>query len=330
MRALIVGLGSIGRRHLANLRELMPDADITVLRRPESLRTDTEIGQADRVVSSLDAALQERPEFAVIASPAAFHLDTALPLAESGVHLFVEKPLSNSLDRVDQLIDTCDRRHLVLMVGYNFRFYGPLQQLRAALNRGQIGRVVAYRAEVGMYLPDWRPSSDYRTTASARQELGGGALLELSHELDYTRWLLGDVADVFARVQKASDLDIDVDDLAELQLSLTAGGVASIHLDMIQRVPFRNCRVIGTEGTLLWDGPSHRVAMYSAAGGEWIDLHGAAELDRNQMYLAELQHFLNCLAARQPAEPSGVDGRRVLEIIAAARESSQSGKVIEL
>ncbi|MCH7929401.1 MAG: Gfo/Idh/MocA family oxidoreductase, partial [Proteobacteria bacterium] len=278
----------------------------------ESSRTDAETGPADHVVYSLDAALEKRPELAIIASPAAFHLDTALPLAESGVHLLVEKPLSNGLDRVDRLIDICFSRHLTLMVGYNFRFYRPLRQLKAALNRGQIGRIVAYRAEVGMYLPDWRPTADYRASASARQALGGGVLLELSHELDYTRWLLGDVTDVFAHVQKASDLDIDVEDLAELQLSFAAGGVASIHLDMIQRVAFRNCRVIGTEGTLLWDGPSHRVAMYSAGNGEWVDLHPAAEIDRNQMYLSELQYFLDCVATREPAEPSGVAGRRVL------------------
>lgn len=330
MRALIVGLGSIGRRHLTNLRTLAPHADITVLRRSIGSPKAASARLADRVLDSLDEALVARPDLAIVASPAACHVETAWRLAREGVHLFVEKPLSDRLERVDELINCCDQRGLRLMVGYNLRFHRPLQQVRDMLREGRVGRVVAMRAEVGMYLPDWRPDTDYRACASARRELGGGALLELSHELDYARWLLGEVSGVFAHLRKASDLEIDAEDFAELQLYFEGGAVGSIHLDMIQRAPFRGCRIIGTEGTLVWDGPSHRVSLYTAASGSWTEVHPPADIDRNAMYLSELQFFLDCLTQGKRAEPSGADGRRVLELVAAARASSEAGKVVNV
>ncbi|MBE3139991.1 MAG: Gfo/Idh/MocA family oxidoreductase, partial [Thermoplasmata archaeon] len=194
MRILIYGLGSIGRRHLANLRLIEPNAHITVWDQESRLPDCREyLSPEDRFVSRLEDALAAQPEVALISSPSPLHVEAALELAKQGAHLFIEKPLSNNLDGVDELIDRCRKRLLVLLVGYNFRFYQPLQVVHQALQDGQIGRVLSTRAEVGQYLPDWRPAIDYSQSVSAKSELGGGALLELSHELDYVRWLVGEI-----------------------------------------------------------------------------------------------------------------------------------------
>lgn len=331
MRALLVGLGSIGSRHLANLKLIDPSGFVVVWRRrtPERSAGERPIA-ADRVVYTLEDALDTSPEVALITSPATQHIETALALARQGVHLFIEKPLSHSLEGVDELLNECRRRGLVLTVGYNFRFYPPLQAMRQALLDGRIGRPVTLRAEAGQYLPDWRPGRDYRQTVSARSDLGGGAVLELSHELDLARWLLGEVVAVSAHLARLSDLEIDVEDTAEILLQFANGAIGNVHLDMVQRVATRTCRIIGTEGTLTWDWTTHQVRLFSAQAGGWTELHPAQELDRNVMYIAELRHFLDCVIGQQTPAVTGEDGRRVLEIALAAKRAAAEGRTVML
>ena len=331
MRALIVGLGSIGRDHLTNFRLVEPGAHVTVwhqhLKRPDA----TDIAPlADDVVYRLEDALETKPDVALITNPASLHIETGLALARRGIHLFIEKPLSSTLDGIDELLDLCRKRALVLMVGYNFRFYRPLQVLRQALAEGRIGRVVSLRAEAGQYLPEWRRGRDYRQCVSARRDLGGGAVLELSHELDYVRWLLGEVKTVSAQVGHFSDLEVDVEDTAEIILQFHTGAMGSVHLDMVQHPAIRTCRIVGTEGTLTWDGIRHRVQLFSAATNTWSDLHPAKTTDRNEMYVVELRHFLDCVKGNDTPVVSGHDARRVLEIALAVKQSSQDGRVVEL
>ncbi len=327
MRALIVGLGSIGRRHLSNLRQIEPDASITVWH--QHTRAD-EVPGADRVVYSLEAALAEQPEIALLAGPAVTHIDTGLALARAGVPLFIEKPLSHTGAGVAELIDLCRQSQLVLMVGYNLRFSEPLRLLQQAASDGRIGQLLGLRAEVGQYLPDWRKDTDYRQGVSARRDLGGGAILELSHELDYARWLMGEVAAVSAQADRVSDLDIDVEDLAEITLRFQSGAIGNVHVDMVQRAVTRTCRIIGTDGTLTWDAISNQVRLFEAATQAWCELHPAITLDRNAMYVAELRHFLDCVAQRTRPLIGGEDGWQVLKIALAAKQSAQEQRVIEL
>ena len=331
MRALIVGLGSIGRRHLANLKRIEPEAQITVWRQHSKAEDRAEVApEAKGVVYSLEDALATRPELAVIASPAVLHIQTAIELAQNGVHLMIEKPLSDRFEGVDDLLALCRQRNLILLVAYHLRFSKSLRVVRESLLKGDIGRVMSIRAEVGQYLPDWRPASDYRSGVSARRDLGGGVVLELSHELDYVRWLAGEVKEVLAATERVSDLQIDVEDMAEIILRFENGALGSVHMDMIQRAQTRSCRIIGTDGTLTWDGLSNEVRMFSAQSDSWSVLHSADSAPPNDMYVAELGHFVNCVRRRDVSNDSGADGRRVLEIALAAMESSRTRRFVEL
>jgi predicted dehydrogenase len=282
------------------------------------------------VVYSLDEALDPLPDFAVIANPASLHVETAWQFAEQGVDLLIEKPLAASMDGVDDLLSLCWERGLIGMVAYVFRFYYPLRLAKAAISGGQIGRVLSFNAEVGQYLPDWRPGRDYREAVSARRDLGGGAVLELSHEIDLARWLVGEVETVSASMGKLSDLEIDVEDTAEITLEFENGAIGRVHVDMVQRAPVRGMRIVGTNGTLTWDWHSHRVRVYTEEAEIWRDLHPAAELDRNGMYIAEMEHFLDCVAKRTSPAVGVEDGRRVLEIALAAKRSAAEQRVITL
>jgi predicted dehydrogenase len=328
MKILVVGLGSIGRRHIKNLRAINPSIQIAVCHEgSEGDRLEDLSSQIDQVVYGLDQALPWQPDAALITNPASMHIEKALALGELGVDLFIEKPLSNTLNHVDELLDLCKKRSLILMVGYNFRFYRPLQLMQQAVAKGEIGRVVGVRAEVGQFLPEWRPG-DYRQQVSAQQITGGGAVLELSHELDYVRWLVGEIRMVIAQIDHLSDLEIDVEDTAEVILRFDNGAIGSVHLDMIQRPPTRSCRVIGTEGVITWDWSSHRVQLFSARSNSWVDLHPARAFDRNEMYVAEIRHFLDCVAGKGVPIVNGNVGKRVLEIALAAKKSAEDGRVV--
>jgi len=290
---LIVGLGSIGKRHLECLRRIEPESRIIVWRQ---FHKDALVPEgADYVVFDLEASLAFFPDCAIIANPASKHVQAALPLAEAGVHLLVEKPLSDSMEQVADLIAICEKNNLILMVAYVLRFNASLKAFHEYVQDKKVGRILSFRAEVGQYLPDWRPASDYRQGVSARGELGGGALLELSHELDYIRWVFGDVYSVSALMANSKVLDIDVEDIVEAILEMKSfdGGsmIGNVHLDMLQRVPTRCCRAIGEDGILEWNGIENSVRYFDGKIKQWEVLFHAKKMKRNCMFIDQLNIF---------------------------------------
>jgi predicted dehydrogenase len=324
-RILIVGLGSIGQRHLRLAREIIPEADIRVLRHQSGSSLPSE---ANGCFSRLEEAIAFAPQIAVISNPAPFHIDTAQALANEGVHLLVEKPLSDSLKGVEQLLATCNEKGAVLLVGYNLRYLQSLQRFRDLLSDRLIGKVLSVRCEIGQYLPSWRPDSDYRLGVSARHDLGGGALLELSHELDYLRWIFGEVEWVTASLSRQSDLEIDVEDSAHLTLGFVPAFdgyrlIGTVNLDFIRHDTTRLCTAIGENGSLRWNGLTGEVALFTANKGEWLQEYSQQHL-RDESYLAEWQHFIACVGKKELPNVAGDDGLKVLEIIEAARKSALS------
>lgn len=330
-RILIVGLGSIGMRHLLLARELLPNADIRVLRHQECPSIPE---HANGCFSRLNQALDFAPQIAVIANPSTFHMNVAQPLAQAGVHLLVEKPLSASTDGVLQLLNDCRERGTTLLIGYNLRFLPSLKRFHEWLSQNVIGRVLSVRCEIGQYLPSWRPDTDYRQGVSARRELGGGALLELSHEIDYLRWIFGEVDWVKATLSQQSTLEIDVEDTAHLILGFVPKGegnqlIATVNLDFIRHDTTRLCIAIGENGSLRWNGLTGVVEQFEAGAKEWVKLF-CHQHQRDDSYLAEWQHFLSCIKEQKTPLVTGEDGLKVLQIIDAARKASESGRQVHL
>jgi len=331
LRYLIVGLGSIGKRHLRNIKLIDPDGIVTVwhthTKKSEMETLDT---QPERVVYSFEEAIDPKPDVAFITNPASAHIPIATRLTREGIDLFIEKPISSILSGVDNLLQTQKTHNTLIMIGYNLRFHQPLQILKQCVGEGKIGKLIGIRAEVGQYLPEWRPGTDYHSSVSARGELGGGAVLELSHELDYALWLAGEVTSVTSQTDRLSDLEIDVEDTAEIILRFASGALGSIHLDMVQRPSTRYCKVLGTEGTIIWDGTTDSVMLFSNETGHWLILHPEQKVDRNQMYISELEHFFACIRERKEPLITGSDGKRVLQVALAALQSSKEQRSITL
>lgn len=325
-RVLIVGMGSIGQRHARLAKVLLPKADIRILRH---LATNTSAVLDFGIMSTLEEATSFAPQIAIIANPATFHLEIARTLAEAGAHILVEKPMSVSIEGISDLIELCKQRNTILSTGYNLRFSPSLRQFREILNDGKIGKILSVRCEAGKYLPSWRPFSDYRLGVSAKRELGGGALLELSHEIDYLRWIFGDVLWVRATLSKQSDLAVNVEDSALLTFGFLPNieghqVIGVLNLDFIRHDETRLCTVIGEYGSLRWNGITGEVELFESGAKEWRELFRHVP-QPDETYIKEWENFLESVRDRTATMVTGHDGLRVVEIIEAARQSADSG-----
>jgi predicted dehydrogenase len=331
-RVLIVGYGSIGSRQLRLLRDRLPYADIRILRHKFS---DSLPIEANGVFFQIEEALSFRPNLVVITNPSSHHIDVAIPFARIGSHLFIEKPISNSIKNVAELLSICEDRGLILAVGYNLRYLQTLNYFRGEINQGLIGRVLSVECRVGQYLPDWRPNINYRDCVSGNKSLGGGVLLELSHEIDYLRWIFGSVQWVSANLETQSSLDIDVEDSANILMSFESSNgfkstIANLSLDFVRHDKVRCCLAIGEYGTLAWNGLSGEVSLYSASERSWKQLL-KHENDVIDSYESQCNELLNCIEGSNKIYPvSGNDGLETLKVIDAIRDSNDRGMKIYL
>ncbi|MDB9754297.1 Gfo/Idh/MocA family oxidoreductase [Amylibacter sp.] len=330
-RILIVGLGSIGKRHLRLARKFLPQAEIAVLRH----KVDLIIPEgADYIFSNMVEALAFAPTLAIVTNPATLHLSAAMRLAEAGVHLLIEKPLSVTTEGVKDLIETCKKKNAVLAIGYNLRYLQSLKKFKSMVDDQVIGSIWSVRSEVGQYLPSWRPGSDYRQGVSAQSALGGGVLLELSHEIDYLRWIFGEVDWVQAVLTQQSDLEIDVEDTAHLVLGFAANSserslVASVNLDFIRQDTTRQCTAIGKLGSLRWNGIAGTVELWSHDTEAWYEVF-KHQTNADESYAAEWKNMIACIEHGSLPFVTGLDGLEVLKIIDASRLSTKARQQVEI
>lgn len=326
-RILIVGHGSIGQRHLRIVRESLPHANLAVL-----LRSGAKEVEGVTCFTSMDQALAFKPLAAIIANPAPFHIDSALALARNGCHLLVEKPISTATEQVHSLLQVVREQGIVLQVGYNLRFLPSLRDFRRQVQSGRVGRILSVRCEVGQHLETWRPGNDYRIGVSARRELGGGVLLELSHELDYLRWIFGEAEWVSAWIGQQGALDIDVEDTAHLLLGMAestggdvvpVGPVVSLALDFLRRDMTRRCIAIGEYGSLIWDALTGTVELRSDAkpSGQFLFEH---KPPRDYTYREQWLSFLGSVDKKESPLIDGYAGLAVIDLVERARQSAEA------
>ena len=325
-RILIVGLGSIGKRHKELVHQLFPNAAVEVLRlREKTIPVDS----GSEFLTTIQDAKEFSPEIAVLCTPSTTHISLALDLAKGEAHLLIEKPISQSSKGVLELIEECAKKGIALMVGYNLRYLKSLQEFRRHVSEGLIGKPLSVRCEVGQHLPNWRPNEDYRKSVSARSELGGGVMLELSHEIDYLRWIFGEVDWVRATLLRQSELEIDVEDTVHLTIGFEKSIygkqlIANLNMDFIRHDTTRSCTVIGDRGSLRWDGILGEVSVIQAGEQIWKTLF-VNDNGIEETYILEWQEFIEAIKEKRSPAVTGEDGLRVVEIIEAARLSSKSG-----
>lgn len=328
MTVLVIGCGSIGQRHLRNLRSVGVDV---IACDPDPLRRDEVTKRYGvQVFESLEAALDQRLDAAYVCSPSNTHVPIALQAVRRGLHLFIEKPLSHSLEGLDELQREAENRGLVILVGCNMLFFGTLARVKQVLDEGRVGRIISARGQVGYYLPYWHPGEDYRRGYSASRSLGGGVVLDSIHEIGMIRWLLGEITEVFCFNGKLSSLEIDTEDTAELLFRMQSGALVHFHFDYLQRSYRRSLELVGEDGVIVWDYIARTVEVYDKEDYHRHMYRENINTDLNQMYLDQMAHFLRCLARTEKPRSDLASARRDLEIVLAAKRSASERTIVTL
>ena len=340
MKFLIAGLGSIGHRHFRNLIAL-GEKNIVLLRSHRATLPDDELAGYP-VETDIHAALtKHKPDAVIVANPTSLHMDIAIPAAEAGCAILLEKPISDSLDRLDVLQKAAAQSGSKILVGFQFRYHPTLNKARELIQQGALGKVLTVHAHWGEYLPQWHPWEDYRQSYAARADLGGGVIRTLTHPLDYLRYMLGEVESLWSFNGHLSALELDVEDMAEIGLKFSGGAIGSVHLNYVQRPPTHRLEIVGTNGTLRWENEEGMLYFFkmSAPFGSFSNNPSAPILDvfappegfeRNQLFLAQTRHFVETALGKVEPVCSLEDGARALSLALAARQSQESGKVINL
>jgi len=298
MKVLIVGLGSIALKHIDALQSFVPEVEIFAWRQIRR-------GAAPEGVVEVERIEGLNVDFAIISNPTSMHLDTIIQLLPLRCPLFIEKPVADGLSQREHVLNQVAEAGLLTYVGCNLRFLPTLQFLKSELPKaGKVNEVSVY---CGSYLPDWRPHLDYKTSYSARRELGGGVHLDLIHELDYCYWIMGMPHAVTRHLANKSHLDIDASDAAYYHLHYDTFST-NVALNYFRRTPKRTIELVLEENTWLVD----------LLAGTITDQSGSmifeSKFDIRQTYVDQMVHFLNCIQTQTPTINSLDDGFKVLQM----------------
>lgn len=331
-QVVVVGTGSAGRRHAAMLRRVLPDARITAVRRPDSdSSTEPFTPLGATVVSSLDEAVAGGVDLGVVASPAPMHREAGVALLDAGAHVLIEKPLAANLADGEALARAAGAAGRPLLVGYHLRFGDTLRTVRRRIAVDDaIGQPRTFRFEVGQHLDQWRPGTDPRRSVSARDELGGGVLLELSHELDAVRDVLGEAVVVESAHLRRDGAPTDgrVETVADLELYMHDSLNGTVHLDMVAPEPFRRWSVVGDRGTIHADVLTGRVELHRGSTVEVLTESVAGERDLAEERL--IRHLVELATTRARPRCTAEDGLAVLAMVDAARRSARLGGPVDV
>jgi len=341
-KVMFVGLGSIGQRHLRNLRTIMKgEVEIFAVRKTrDSVVLDEQLTVVSREdvadyygiqsFDELDQGFAVAPHIVFVTNPSAFHAEVAYQAVQRGCHVFIEKPIASSWTHVGDLIALARQNKCVVAVGYQFRFHPGLKLVKQWLAGDRIGRVISAEFVNAEYIGDWHKYEDYRGGYAARRDLGGGALLTQSHEFDLVCWLLGRPRRVFAVGGHLSGLEVDVEDSVSVLMDIVFGARSvpvTVHLDYLQSPPVRRFVIVGEQGRIVWDDRLNLLTLIPAGGGGTLEKR-YADFKRNDMFMAEMRDFLEAVQKGTDPEVSMEQGCGALAVSLAARRSMEEGTVV--
>ncbi|MCH2114724.1 MAG: Gfo/Idh/MocA family oxidoreductase [Pirellulales bacterium] len=344
MKILIIGLGGIGQRHTRNIRALLGDNVEIIAYRTRGLShvvTPT-LGIEDgahvetrynlKVFTDLDKALAEKPNVAFICNPSSCHVEVARKAAAASCDLFIEKPVSHTLEGLNDLAQVVGKQSLVTFVAYQLRYNPGVRYLKSLLESGKLGNILAVNAEVGEHLPSWHKYEDYRIMYASRKNLGGGVILSQIHEMDFLYHFFGLPVSIYAVGGHLSELEVDVEDTASILMKVNWEGrpiPIHIHQDYLQQPPRRTCRIIGDAGKAELDFHAGTVVVHGT-DGKVADKLDFSDMQRNDMFMNELKHFFDCVASRETTQIPLEAGVASLRMALAAKESLETGQPVEL
>lgn len=310
---------------MAALREALPEADLVVLRRAESTQpTDALEAAGAKIVTTMGALLRTHPDLAVVASPATLHLNHVQDLVDHVSTLLIEKPLAATLEDAREVEVAVSKTDANAVVGYHLRF-SPTVLAAVSEVEATCGEVLGFDLRVGQALRAWRPGADLSSSVSARRDLGGGVLLELSHELDALRYLVGAGTRLRATLDtRGAPTDGFVESVADIWIQTPSLASGHVHLDMVSDPPFRRWRILGSDAIVETDLLSGEVWIISADGEPRLIFKGP-QAERSVAEANLINHVLAVWRGTHEPRCTLADGVAALALVEASRESAASG-----
>lgn len=325
---LLIGLGSIGTRHLNNLVAL-GYTNINIVTRLGKVKKGFE---KYRFYPSIEeACIDQTFNIAIIATPTANHISDLLKILENNIkNIYIEKPIAHSLDEALKAEKKLVKSKVNIVVGYDLHFDPGLLLMKEYIDTKKIGKVVSFISEVGQYLPDWRPDIDYRKSMSANKSLGGGVMLDLVHEFDYLNWLLGPIKSIYGKNNKISNLDIDTEDVSVNIIETASGALGTLHLDYLQCEISRKCKIIGEEGVMVWNY-SEATLKYMLHKERIWHVYEYNSYKRNDRFKDIIQSFMSSVNSEHDNRLVNFDAAiNSLKLIKAAKKSNINNKMVDL
>ena len=345
MKLLIVGCGSIGKRHARNAKKLGLEVVLCDISEERARELASEIGAVGVYTDYQVAAEDSGADAALIATPSHLHVAPAFVMLDAGMHVMMEKPLCPSITEAKELRVRVLESQRVFMMAHTFRFRAEWQAVKRLLDTQPVGRVLSAEVMGGWYLPDWHFREDYRLEYAAQRRQGGGVMLtSMSHLFDVVSWFFGDIDSIVGATMRLSDLEIDVDDAVMCSARTKRGVAVTLYEDFLARCPRRTFRVNGEYGYLeadfnrkllrLWDARTKRFVPGREPAQPKEGLFRILEdgigydpepevlqlqYSGNDAYLAELEHFVMLVGENRTESELGIDaGIAVLEAIGSA------------
>lgn len=319
-KAAVIGLGNISKRHRRNLKSLFPEIEIIAV--PSSGKLPkSQVSDASCVVPTVHEALSFGLDFAIVASPATFHAQHAVQLLNFGVPTLIEKPLSASNQDAASILQAQRNTTTPAALGYCLRYLPLIQELKNIIDSQKLGEIYNVFCDIGQFLPDWRPGKNYQDSVSAKKSLGGGALLELSHEIDYLFYIFGDLLPVSIITKSSKELSLDVEDSADILATNLSGITFSIHLDFLQKQTTRQCKIIAEKGNVICDLIENEIIFIDNTAKRV--LYRDVDYDKSYMYIDMLKDFICYINKSKNKSVTIEEGLRVVGFINKCKKMTQ-------
>lgn len=337
MKVLFIGLGGIGQRHLRNLFKIYTKEDLEIyayrIRKKNFVLDDTlsiipnedlNIRYNITNVLTIEEALEKNMDKIFICNPSSLHIETLIPLLKYKADIFLEKPISNSLINIKEVLTLIEKYKTNIQVGYQFRFHPCILKAKEIIDSKILGNIISVNVEIGENIKNWHKYENYKDMYASKNSLGGGVILTQIHELDYLYYLFGMPNSLYAIGAHYSDLEIDVEDSVNTIISYNNFS-AIVHQDYLQEPARRYCTIIGNNGKLEFDLLSSTLKLY--VNGQVIE-DTNFNFQRNNMFLDELKYFLNSSSTNNKI--NFYEGLQSLYIAIAIKESIQTKEIVRI
>jgi predicted dehydrogenase len=295
MKILVVGFGSIGKRHIMNLQKISDNFYIEVF--DEDQTKLEEIEKMNIKIANSNSIDSEQYDCVLICTPPITHVDLAIRALKNNSNVFIEKPLSYNLERLNELIHLRNEKNLLVFVGYTFRFNKGLNHIKKMVEEKKFGNILHVSSYFGQFLPDWRPNQNFKESYTLKKELGGGIVLDSSHELDYLTWIFGKPESIQSNYVPTDILPSSAEAICDVILKFSNNLLATIHVDFVRRKYKRTLEILTENSIVEWSLGDNILKIFNVESDSSEIISSQETI--NDMYVEELKHVIDCIKSNK-------------------------------